>query len=256
VSDDHVRTVVSADADALMAVAAETIVRCATESVNARGRFVIAWSGGSTPQALYRLLAGSAYDKLLPWSATTLLWGDERCVPPDDPDSNYGAASRSGLLGRSFASVERMRGELGADDAALDYERRLLTFADAGPASPGPVRSPVIDLVLLGIGDDGHTASLLPGAATLSETFRLVVPTEVYAGVRRVTLTMPVLAAARGLLFLAAGAGKAAVVAEILGDAASPLPAAIVLRAARRVTVLLDRAAAAGAEVAPDPGVV
>ena len=77
-------------------------------AVAARGRFVLALSGGSTPQALYRLLAAPAYDDVLPWSATVVLWGDERCVPPDDPDSNYGMVAQSGLLERPFAAVERM----------------------------------------------------------------------------------------------------------------------------------------------------
>jgi 6-phosphogluconolactonase len=264
VSGTSLRALVLADADALAAVAAETIVRHAKAAVATRGRFLLALSGGTTPQSLYRLLAQADYDEVLPWSATVVLWGDERCVPPDDPASNYGSAARSGLLARPFSSVKRMRGELGAEQAARDYEERLRAL-DAS-------RVPAIDLVLLGIGEDGHTASLLPESATLTEAGRLVVPTEPYGGVRRVTLTVPVLAAARRLLFLVAGAGKAAPVAEILGDPASRLPAAVVLRAARRVTMLLDGAAAGGAPegvlvqdppaappragVAPDPGVV
>ena len=290
-SDPSVRALVLADGDALAAVAAETIVQHAKSAVAARGRFLFALSGGTTPQALFRLLAQSEFDEVLPWSATVVLWGDERCVPPDDPASNYGSAVRSGLLARPFGSVERVRGELGAEDAARDYEERLRTLGEGGsgsptsprslastppssstPAEPDVSRVPVIDLILLGIGEDGHTASLLPGSATLVEAGRLVVPTEVYGGVRRVSFTVPVLAAARRLLFLVAGTGKAAAVAEILGDPASRLPAAIVLRAARRVTMLLDGAAAAGtsegvlvqdpravpprAGVAPDPGVV
>ena len=292
------RAYVLDDVDALAAVAAEHVVQCARVAVAARGRFLVALSGGSTPQALYRLLAGSAYDTVLPWSATVLLWGDERCVPPDDPESNYGMVVKSGLLERRCVSVERMRGELGADEGALEYERRLWALAEGGPGTESPVppiqrapadahnmpvvsdafRPPVIDLVLLGVGDDGHTASLLPGAPTLDETQRLVAPTDAYGGVRRITVTMPVLASARRLLFLVTGAGKAAAVAEMLGDPASRLPAAIVLRAARRAAVLLDEAAAAGAsrarvlareeeapkhgdalggaEVAPDTGVV
>jgi 6-phosphogluconolactonase len=273
VSEAPPRALVLADTDALAAVAADTILQCARTAVAARGRFLLALSGGSTPQALYRLLAGSAYDGKLPWPATVLLWGDERCVPPDDPASNYGSVKKSGLLGRRFASVERMVGELGAEEAARDYERRLRAL-DAS-AVPLP---PTIDLVLLGVGEDGHTASLLPGSSALAETRRLAVPTEAYGGVRRVTLTLPVLAVARRVLFLVAGAGKATAVAGMLGDPASRLPSALVLRAARQATVLLDEDAAGGAArtavlarardsgegggplgaagVAPEPGVV
>jgi 6-phosphogluconolactonase len=266
VSHSAPRASVFADAETVAAAAAELVAQSARTAVAERGRFVLALSGGSTPRALYRLLAGPSYDGIVPWSATVLLWGDERCVPPEHPESNYHMVARTGLLDRPFAAVERIRGELGAEEAAGEYECRLRALADSsdpralggdGPDMPVP-GPPVIDLVLLGIGADGHTASLLPASPALAETRRFAVPTGVYAGVRRVTLTVPVLAAARQLLFLVAGADKAPAVAEMLHDPGSRLPAALVLRAAGRATLLLDEAAAAGGarEVAPDPGVV
>jgi 6-phosphogluconolactonase len=231
---------VFADAAAVAAAAAALVAQSARTSVAERGRFVLALSGGSTPRMMYQLLAGPAHDGNVPWPATVLLWGDERCVPPEHPESNHRMVVRTGLLQRPFAAVERIRGELGAEEAADDYERRLGALAGESPGAsvPGP---PIIDLVLLGIGADCHTASLLPGSAGLAQTRRLAVATDVYEGVRRVTLTLPVLAAARQLLFVVAGATRAAVAGAARSESAAGGDR---VAAAARATVLLDAAAA------------
>ncbi len=245
-------------------MAAETVVQAVKLSTGRRGRCTVALSGGSTPAGLYALLASPAYDAPVPWGAVDLLWGDERCVPPDHADSNYRLVEESGLLRRHLGGIHRMPGELDPDEGAARYEAELRGLLGArvrgpgeGPTTTGlgPVdgrsdgRPPgtvaPIDLVLLGLGEDGHTASLFPDSPALLEEGRLVTATEEHAGHRRLTLTLPVLTAARRVLFLVSGESKAEAVLRLV-DPAAEVPAARVLRGAARVTVLLDRPAAAG----------
>jgi 6-phosphogluconolactonase len=195
----------------------------------ARAGESIALTGGSTPRRAYELAAELEPD----WSRATVWWGDERCVPPDDERSNFGMA-KAALLDRLAApprEVHRILGELEPVEAAQLYEREL--------------RGVTLDLVLLGIGPDGHTASLFPDAATLDEHERLVVAAE--AGlqpfVARVTLTLPAIGAARRVVFLVTGPDKAGAVARAFGHEPSKATPASLARG-QETTVILDDAAA------------
>ncbi|MBI1800923.1 MAG: 6-phosphogluconolactonase [Chloroflexi bacterium] len=196
------------DAAALARAAAEQIAAIAGEAIATGGRFSIALSGGSTPRAVYTLLASAAFAGRVDWARAHLFFGDERCVPPDHADSNYRMASET-LLNHIAAppdQVHRIRGELSPPTAAAEYEQVLREFV-VGSAAPR------LDLILLGMGADGHTASLFPGAAALRETERWVVAVEHTQPppplVARVTITPPVLAAAAHVVFLVSGADKA-----------------------------------------------
>jgi 6-phosphogluconolactonase len=201
------------DAAALYRAAAREFCRCAQEAVAARGRFSVALSGGSTPRGVYSLLADKQKN-ILPWEKIFIFFGDERCVPPDHPDSNYRMAGESLLSKVPIPSenVFRVRAELPAEAAADDYDRRLREFFRlAGDNWPR------FDLILLGIGEDGHTASLFPGSPALIEQSRLVVANwvEKFQGYR-ITFTYPVLNHAAEVVFLVSGASKAQILSEIL----------------------------------------
>ena len=207
----------------------------------ARGGHIVL-SGGSTPQAAYEQFADAIRSADLDVSKTTFWFGDERCVPPDDERSNYAMVKRSlldPLSDRPLPAVHRMKGELGPDEAAAAYERELDA---AGP--------PDFDLVLLGVGPDGHTESLFPDQPSLQERSRLVLGVQ-QAGfepfVSRVTLTLPALARGRRLVFLAAGESKARPVAAAFAAGAKPdphVPSSLVPPLGREVLVLLDSSAA------------
>lgn len=202
----------------------------------------IALTGGSTPRDAYARLAATDG---LDWSAPTLWFGDERCVAPDDERSNFRMA-REALLDRVGARAERIRGELGADDGAADYESRLRTaFGEDFPA---------LDLILLGLGSDGHCASLFPGRPELEVTDRAVVGVP-EAGlepfVPRVSLTLAAINAGREVVFLVTGAGKAEAAARAFGGTPDPdTPASLVAPESGALTVLLDPPAAERLEVA------
>lgn len=232
---------VQPDAEALADAAARRFVEAAHRAIEARGRFMAALSGGSTPLPAYRRLAEIGAD--LDWERIHLFWGDERLVPPGDPASNYGHV-RDALLTRvralPAANVHRVWTELGPE-AAADYEavvRRV--FGVAGDAVPR------FDLVLLGLGADGHTASLFPESEVLRERTRLVAPAHREGGPSRVTFTYPLLEAARSVVFLVSGEDKAATLGRVLagGAAAERLPAARVRPHDGEVTWLVDAAAA------------
>ncbi len=202
----------------------------------------IALSGGSTPRRAYELAAGLGVD----WSAATLWFGDERCVGPEDPSSNYGMV-HAALLERLPAGerphVMRIEGERGADAAADAYEQLVREHLG---------HTPRLDLALMGLGPDGHTASLFPGKPAAGEhrRFAVAVPE---AGMEprlpRVTLTLPVFNAAREVVFLIAGEDKATAIAGAFAEPVDTgLPAAHVRPAAGELSLVLDRAAAAGLE--------
>lgn len=215
------RVEVRPDAATLARDAADEVALRFRESVEATGSFVLVLAGGGTPRALHAELAARYAD--LPWKRARILFGDERCVSPADPESNFRMALET-LLTRVRVrddAVHRMRGEApDADAAARDYEetvRRVLRDA----RHDGP------DLVLLGMGGDGHAASLFPGSPALDETERLVVPADAPPGVsppKRLTFTFPAIAAAARVLFLVAGSGKRDALAAALG-AGDPPPA-------------------------------
>lgn len=232
---------VHADAATLANAAAESFVGAARRAVEERGRFAVALAGGSTPKALYELLA-ERHAHALDWSLVHAFFGDERPVPPDHEDSNYRTAHEA-LLGRiAVGSVHRMRGESDPAEAARLYEAELREFF--GLAQDGV---PQFDLVLLGLGGDGHTLSLFPGTPALEVHDRLVVENPVEKlGQTRITLTAPVANAARAATFLVAGEGKAEAVREILDGSADPrdYPAKLIDPQNGTLTWMLDRAAA------------
>ena len=228
----------------LFQAAAEEVIRAATEAIAERGRFTIALSGGSTPRNLYTLIAANASANL-PWAQMFFFWGDERHVPPEDADSNYRMAQET-LLSKvpvPPGNVFRIPAENpDATAAAEAYEQTLRRFFALGP---GEV--PRFDLILLGLGPDGHTASLFPETAALGETSRLVVANWVEKlNASRITFTLPVLNAARCVAFLVSGADKAAVVREVLeGNApAEKYPSRLVQPSQGKLIWFVDRAAA------------
>jgi 6-phosphogluconolactonase len=233
--------VVLPHASAVAHEAVQRFVALAREAAASRGRFSVALSGGSTPGTMYRLLAEEPYQGQIPWAKVHLFWGDERCVPPDDPGSNYRLAEET-LIARvpiPAGNIHRVRGELDPGEAARSYVRELRDFF-CGP-------QPRFDLVLLGLGEDGHTASLFPGSAVLDETTRLAVAVEAHYQDRpayRVTLTLPVLNAARQILFLITGSAKAGIVQAALEGKPGCLPAQRIRPSAGQLTWLLDAAAA------------
>jgi 6-phosphogluconolactonase len=220
-----VELVVVDDPKEVAAVVAERLARAA----RAGGNVVL--TGGKTPEQAYKDAAKRAPD----WSKVDLWWGDERCVPPDDENSNYGMANSSLLdkLERAPRRVHRIKGELGKDKAAADYEREL-----------GETE---LDLLLLGVGPDGHVASLFPNAPTLRAR-KKVLPAEpgLEPFVDRVTLSLPVLRGAKEILFLLAGEEKADAAARAFaGEPGPDTPASLVRARNGRTTAILDRAAAA-----------
>jgi 6-phosphogluconolactonase len=232
------------DADAVARSAAEELARLARGAAAARGAFTLALAGGATPRRLYALLAdaGAPFRGLIPWESTHVFFGDERPVPPDHPDSNYRMAREALLAQVAVGSVHRIRGE--EPGAAEAYEAELRSFF--GLPAGGP--PPRLDVVLLGLGPDGHTASLFPGTAAVDETVRWVVsPFVPQLGSRRVTVTLPVLNQARAVIFLVSGAQKAATLARVLAPApgAAPLPAARVRPDGGALWIVDDGAATA-----------
>jgi 6-phosphogluconolactonase len=221
------------------AAAAERLVAAAGAGAH------VALSGGSTPRAAYELAAGLGAD----WSRATLWFGDERCVPPDHEHSNYGMAKRA-LLDRiegEQPAVRRIPGELGFTEGADAYERELrAAFGDGVPE---------LDLMLMGLGPDAHTASLFPNDPALGERRRAAVGVETPGMpplVSRVTLTLPVVNTAREVVFLVAGEDKAEAVARAFGDAPGPdAPASLVDPESGSLTLLLDPAAASRLEGSP-----
>jgi 6-phosphogluconolactonase len=232
------------DPGALADAAGRAIVDAATEAVAARGRFMIALAGGATPRETYMRLAHPPLATAMPWAQTFVFFGDERWVPPDHPESNYRMATET-LLSRvpiPPAQVFRMRTD--GDDpevAAADYARTLVeVFGIRRGAQPR------FDLILLGMGLDGHTGSLFPGSPALKEVFRMVAAVHAAAAAipQRLTFTFPVLNAAACVIFLVAGAEKAKAVKSVLGEGAM-LPAGMVRPSDGRLVWMLDRAAAA-----------
>lgn len=241
--------IICRDAEELNRKAAERFVGLAQQAEQERGRFTVALSGGSTPRRLYALLATPEYRERIPWPRVHLFWGDERCVPPDHPESNYRMIQESLLskIAIPERNVHRMAGEKEPQIAAAEYEAELKSFfqlCDGG--------LPRFDLILLGLGEDGHTASLFPGSEALKDTKHLVAA--VYVGKlksHRLTLTLPVLNQAAQIMFLVAGASKAAILKEVLnGDPiSSSWPAAKVRPVSGQLTWMVTGDAAADLEI-------
>jgi len=219
-----------ANAQELARGAAEYFVARSSEAVAQKGFFTVALSGGSTPKALYELLAES-FATEIPWSMTHFFWSDERHVPPDHPDSNYRMAYEA-MLSRvpvPESNIHRVHSENpNADDAAREYEQTLMP----------------LDLVLLGLGPDGHTASIFPGSEVLHETKRLVAaPWVEKFNAHRITMTLPLLNNSASVLFLVSGAEKAEMVKQVL-EGPRQYPAQFVQPTNGNLLWMLDKAAA------------
>lgn len=239
---------IAADPDGTAQMAADAMLEVLRDAVAERGHATVALSGGTTPALLYRRLA-AAGGSAAPWDRVRFFFGDERCVAPDAPESNYALAHRELLepLVVLPTAVDRMEGERRPIEAAAEeYEARLRAQFGSADAT--------FDVVLLGMGADGHTASLFAGSAALEESTRWVVPITApagYAPAERITLTLPVILRARAVFFLVTGAGKQSAVRSAL-TSPSPthdLPAGRV-RPEGRLTWFLDAAAAGNATTA------
>jgi 6-phosphogluconolactonase len=199
----------------LSAAAAREFAARAEEAIGERGRFAVVLAGGSTPETMYGILARDCIDRI-DWSSVYVFFGDERSVPPHHEDSNLKMASEVLLDHVPVANVHRIRGELPPEEAAEAYEEELRKFFQTEDV-------PRFDLILLGLGADGHTASLFPWTAALQVHDRWVVANPVpRLGTTRITLTLPVINAARAVIFLVAGEDKAEALREILEGDADP----------------------------------
>jgi 6-phosphogluconolactonase len=231
------------DKNAFIAGAAEFMVARAVEAITARGRWTVALAGGGTPKPIYARLAEGGYTERIDWSRVHIFFGDERCVPPDDPRSNYRMA-REALLDHvplPPANVHRIRGEDDPALAALACEQAIQRLFRTSAHPP-------FDLICLGMGDNGHTASLFPGTTSLRERERLAVPQYVEVmQTWRVTMTAPLINAARHVAFFVEGAGKAETLRRVLHGLYDPdvLPAQMIQPAGGQLHWLVDAAAAA-----------
>lgn len=242
-------------ADQVARAAAQLFTDAAIAAASARGVARIAISGGSTPRRMFALLADPAQPFLhqVPWQQLFLYWVDERCVPPDHPDSNY-RMTREAMLDKvplPAGQVFRMEGELEPEAAANRYETVLRNTMKLEGAE-----LPSFDLVLLGMGDDGHTASLFPHTDAINELGRLVVANHVaQKDTWRITLTWPVINQGRQVAFLIEGAAKTGILAEVFTGPRDPerLPSQLIRPASGKLALLLDAAAAAKLPPATSP---
>jgi 6-phosphogluconolactonase len=230
------------DLDQLTRAAADLVAR-QSQVARPRGVFRVALSGGSTPKPVYQLLTAPPYRDQIAWSQVQFYWGDERNVGPDSPESNYRMA-REALLDHipiHPEQVYRISGELPAAEAALDYAQAL-----QGAFSLAPGQFPRFDLILLGLGPDGHTASLFPHTTALEVRDRTVVANSVpKLRTERITLTVPTLNAAASIVFLIAGADKADALAAVLQGPEQPAqyPSQLIAPSDGALTWMVDRAA-------------
>jgi 6-phosphogluconolactonase len=230
-----------ADDGAVAQALAEYFVATGERAIAERGRFSVALSGGDTPRAAYELLAADPLRENLPWSDVFIYFGDERCVPPDDERSNYRMAREAFLdaVRIPTANIARMRGEIDPGQATNEYASILR--ADLGS-------TPRLDLVMLGLGEDGHTASLFPGIAQEIEEHSLVEAAYAQSqAMWRVTITPNVINAARRVVFAVEGAQKASALAAVYEGPRDPMtyPAQLVQPRSGELTWLVDEAAAA-----------
>jgi 6-phosphogluconolactonase len=221
---------------------AEIFSKAANKSFKIRGRFVVAISGGSTPRDLHRTLGEEPFRSNIPWEKTDIFWVDERFVPENDPASNYGAAMEDFLKRVPIpkAQIHPMPSEGNPEKSALNYQQELLKIFKVRAG-----KFPVFDLILLGIGTDGHTASLFPGQSALKEKIKWVVA--VMGGnpnVSRLTMTYPLLNQAERIVFIASGREKAPILKAVLEDTKSRLPARMITPLTGELIWLLDQEAA------------
>jgi 6-phosphogluconolactonase len=239
------------DLEELSRAAAAELAQLARQAISTRGRLMLVLSGGSTPRRLYQLLADPPHRTELPWDRVEFFWADERAVPPDHKDSNFAMACEAMLrkLAIPAAQLHRIRAEKGPELAAREYEDEI---ARAFHVSPGG-EPPAFDLVLLGLGADGHTASLFPESEALSERRRWVVPNR-HTPTDRITMTPPIINAARNVWFLVSGLEKASALRAVLTGPPDPvrLPAQVIRPASGKLVWFVDRLAASELPASPD----
>jgi 6-phosphogluconolactonase len=221
---------------------ADIFLRCAKEEIQKKGYFTAAISGGATPATMYKLLAGDKYHYEMPWTYTHIFWVDERCVPVSDPASNYGRALEGFIHVVPIPPIQihNMPVNLPPEQGALNYEQKLINFFQLKPGE-----APAIDLIFLGVGADGHIASLFPGSEAVEEKNRLILA--VKGGdpdVDRLTMTLPVINNAGKIIFMVAGKSKALIVRDIILRRGRELPVQKVEPAGGKLVWLLDRNAA------------
>ena len=230
------------DAEAVAQAAARQFARCAAAAIAARGVFQVALAGGSTPRRMYQLLAAAPYRESIAWQQVQIYFGDERCVAPDHADSNYRLAWEAVLqhVPIPAQNIHRIHGEAVDVNAAAEHYAQLLR-----QHLPHHEGWPCFDLVLLGMGDDGHTASLFPGTPALTEQRRGVAAVYVEKfSAWRITLTYPVINRAREVIITVTGPGKAQTLRQVFnGDRAAHFPVQAI-RAQGRLLWLLDEEAA------------
>jgi 6-phosphogluconolactonase len=250
----EITTKVAASADEIAKIAADAFAEAVSKAVAARGLARIAISGGSTPKAVFELLAAEPYLSSIPWRQLQLFWVDERCVPPTHEESNY-RMTRAAMLDEvplPPGNVHRMEGELDPEEAASRYEATLRNAFRLEGA-----QTPTFDLIWLGLGPDGHTASLFPHTEGLNEMSRLVIANHVpQKDVWRITLTWPVIVQGREVAFLIEGEEKAEMVRTVWAGSYEPenWPAQLIRPASGKLTLMLDSAAAAQLPGPPAPG--
>lgn len=242
IESPHVKIEVLSGLEAVSHKAAETFFNISRSCISTRGKFSVAISGGSTPRGLYTLLATSAYRDRIDWPNVHFFWVDERCVPRDHEESNFKAASDAFLLKIPIPdeNIHRIKGEEFPGKAAREYQEELWEFF-------GRSGFPIFDLIILGVGEDGHTASLFPGSKALNERERLVVPVYLKKPeTNRVTLTLPVLNNTSQTLFLVSGASKATILSEIIEneDNKAKYPAGLIAPIHGDILWLIDQEAA------------
>ncbi|MCC6422963.1 MAG: 6-phosphogluconolactonase [Phycisphaerales bacterium] len=230
---------VLADPSAVAQAAAELFVQSSHEAIARQGKFSVALSGGTTPRALYALLAADPFINAVDWSNTFIFFADERCVPPDDPQSNYGMVRETLLnhLQIPSTNIHRMKGEIDPQSAAMEYGKMLKqTFGDGG-----------MDLTLLGMGDDGHTASLFPHTSALAEkSHRCVANFVDKLNTWRLTLSAPFINHSHAVALLVCGPSKAATIQRVMEEPPSPqqFPIQLIQPQSNNLLWLLDVAAA------------
>lgn len=230
------------DLEALSRAAADLFFTLSHMAIAARKKFTVALSGGSTPATLYSLLGSDEYREKITWQGVHVFWADERAVPKEHPESNYRLADTS-LLSKvplPAGNIHRIGGEKEPQGAAQDYDEEMRQFF-------GGTQVPVFDLVILGAGEDGHTASLFPGSTSLNEHVRLAAPVFMdLPNIDRVTLTLPVLNHAAHILFLVSGEKKGDILRELLeGEHRDTYPAGLVQPVKGSLEWLVDKDAAA-----------
>ncbi len=233
--------IVCDDTDALSRRGAIEFVEAATASIKESGLFRVALSGGATPLAMYKLLSTYAFKEKCDWRRVRIFFGDERCVEPDDDESNFKAANDALLneVAIPVGNIHRIRAEFGPG-AALEYAEEL-----AGEFDLAKGELPSFDLMLLGMGADGHTASIFAGSPAMDEKEKLVMAVKPPGTPStRITLTGPVINNSKKIIFLVSGEGKAAALKSALGDGPEEVPARITRSAKGTVKWIVDKAAA------------